>query len=179
MAESLQVTNIGYANLKSDRRARAVTKGPKGMIGDYVPFYFAPRSPMLYAINRGLVEGYEDGQNPVVHLVAFAEEFESQRHPFVFTDGHAVVAFSQFFEELADLAKIDWRVMRSIYWNDTEADPDRKRRRQAEFLVHQFVPWGMIREIGVMDAATAQRVTSALANWSHRPTVTVRRNWYY
>lgn len=30
--------------------------------------------------------------------------------------------------------------MKSRYWFDTEDDPDRKRRRQAEFLVYKIVP---------------------------------------
>lgn len=38
--------------------------------------------------------------------------------------------------DLSDLDKIDWDVMGSDYWNDTNEDMNRKARRQAEFLVY-------------------------------------------
>src|SRR5579885_2830987 len=61
-------------NSIQDKRARTLVPcGPGGTLHDYVPFYFAPRSPMLYTIHRGNVPGYEDGQEPLVHLVTSAE----------------------------------------------------------------------------------------------------------
>lgn len=69
--------------------------------------------------------------------------------------------------------------MESHYWNDTAEQPDRKRKRQAEFLVQEFVPWGAIERIGVIDKRIADGVTSALQNCSHRPLVVVERSWYY
>jgi ssDNA thymidine ADP-ribosyltransferase, DarT len=52
---------------------------------------------------------------------------------------------------------IDWDVMKSRYWNDTNEDNDRKRRRQAEFLVRHFSPWQLITEIGVMNYTIKHR----------------------
>ena len=46
---------------------------------------------------------------------------------------------------------IDWELMESKYWHDTDEDNSRKRRRQAEFLIHKFCPWRLVREIGVMN----------------------------
>ena len=47
-------SDIAYGNIQ-DRRARtAVTCGPRGLLHDYVPFYFGPRSPMLLTISSGL-----------------------------------------------------------------------------------------------------------------------------
>lgn len=65
------------------------------------------------------------------------------------------------------------------YWQDTPTDGDRKRRRPAEFLVHQFFPWTLVQEIGVMTPAIAERVTAALEGQPYRPDVVVRREWYY
>ena len=46
-------TEVGDRQIKADRRRYPVTCEPGGYPADYVPFYFAPRSPMLYRIARG------------------------------------------------------------------------------------------------------------------------------
>src|SRR5262249_5521413 len=132
---------IGYAHIKERRMTRIILLPPGGTLGAYVPFYFAPRSPMLYTIERRNTD-YKDGQEQVVHLVSSADAiscFNPALH-WMFTEGHAEIAFSQFFNNLKDLDKIDWPLMNSHYWHDTIEDNDRKRRRQAEFLVHRFFP---------------------------------------
>lgn len=53
---------IAHQHIKDRRARRAVPCAARGFVSDYVPFYFAPRSPMLYTINRGNVEGYTQGQ---------------------------------------------------------------------------------------------------------------------
>lgn len=52
---------------------------------------------MLYAIYKGNVEGYKDGQNPILHLTSSVEAVEEAGLPFAFTDGHAEMAISDFF----------------------------------------------------------------------------------
>ena len=42
---------VSNQDIKSMRRAREVPIPPGGVVADYVPFYFAPRSPMMYAIH--------------------------------------------------------------------------------------------------------------------------------
>jgi hypothetical protein len=135
---------------------------------------------MLYTINLGNTE-YKGGQKPVVHLVSSTAAVlgAEPELEWMFTEGHAEIAFSKFFKDIEDLDKIDWRVMSSRYWRDTEQDNDRKRRRQAEFLVHQFFPWALINEIAVYGAATATLVHGHLQAADHKPTVTVRPTWYY
>ena len=89
------------------------------------------------------------------------------------------MALSDFFTDLADLEQIDWDVMASRWWNDTQEHPGRKRRRQAEFLVHHHVPWSLIAEIGVYNRAIASEVQAALREATHKPRVTVKADWYY
>ena len=117
---------------------------------------------MLYVIHKGGVDGYTEGQNPIVHLVTHIEQVVARRIPFVFTDGHADIEVSGQYTNLDDLQRVDWKLMESQYWNDTNEHPDRKRRRQAEFLVHQLCPWDLVNEIGVFDLATEQRVAAVL-----------------
>ncbi|MFH1740985.1 MAG: DUF4433 domain-containing protein, partial [bacterium] len=102
--------SIAHDHIKQRRARKMVRIQPGGTVADYVPFYFAPRSPMLYAIHRGTVEDYKGGQNSVLHLVSTAEDVARQQSQFVFTDGHADMALSQFFDDLRALDRIDWRV---------------------------------------------------------------------
>lgn len=172
-------TNIAYETIQDRRAITTVPCGPGGTLHDCIPFYFGPRSPMLYTINRGNVPGYSKGQDSVLHLVSTAQVMQSAGCRFVFTDGHGIMILSEFFEDLARLDRIDWPLISSKYWADTMEDSDRKRRRQAEFLVHAFCPWDLITEIGVISASAQAEVKRLLEPATHKPVVTVRRGWYY
>lgn len=178
-SRGLSAIGVAHEHIKARRARKPVPVAPGGTLADYVPFYFAPRSPMLFAIHTGAVEGYAQGQEPIVHLVSAVDAVSQRGLPSVFTDGHAVMDISRFFTDLTDLDQIDWQIMRTTYWNDTNEDGDRKRRRQAEFLVHRFFPWPLVSEIGVMTTRAADYINRVLEPASHRPPVTVRRDWYY
>jgi hypothetical protein len=60
-------------------------------VADYVPFYFAPRSPMLYKLHKGGVPNYTNGQDPLVYLVSSAEAVAASGASFVFSGGVARV----------------------------------------------------------------------------------------
>jgi hypothetical protein len=171
--------SIAYQSIQ-DRRARtAVPCGPGGNLHDYVPLYFAPRSPMLYTLSRGNVPGHTQGQDGIVHLVSSAQDVYAANRPAVFTDGHAIMELSEFFTDLIDLSRLDWPLMAARFWADTQDDGDRKRRRQAEFLVYQEMPWALIREIGVHDRRTQAQVAQLLQQAGHQRPVTIHPDWYY
>lgn len=178
-AANLNPIGIAHANIKQRRANRRVTLGPGGALCDYVPFYFAPRSPMLCAIHNGRVEDYTEGQSPILHLVSSTELVAQSNSAFVFTDGHAEIEISEFFADLESLDKVDWDIMEAKYWRDTLADSDRKRRRQAEFLVHNLFPWTLITKIGVINQSCANEINLLLESGAHRPDVAVERRWYY
>ena len=134
---------------------------------------------MLFAISKGNVAGYTEGQTPIVHLASSIERVSESGRPFAFSDGHADMAISQFFNDLERLDRIDWNIMRARYWNDNEDDNDRCRRRMAEFLVSQFFPWELVERIGVINNTVAERVEAALAAAAHKPEIRVERGWYY
>lgn len=179
VAEGASVVGIAHQHIKDRRARRAVTKAAGGTLADYVPFHFAPRSPMLYTISRGNVVGYSGGQEQVVHLVTTVEAACALCTPWCFTDGHADMAISKQFEQLSRLDMIDWNIMKETWWHDTIQDGDRKRRRQAEFLVHQRFPWTAVAEIGVMSEKIAALARTALDRATHKPKVIVRADWYY
>jgi hypothetical protein len=176
-AKNIQFVSIGHKNIKDRRLRKKVPCGPGGVVADYVPFYFAPRSPMLFTINKGNVAGYMGGQEPIVHLVSSTEAVDAAGLAWVFTEGHAVMDYTDFFDDFADLDKIDWPLMASRYWFDSDEYPDRCRRRQAEFLVHKFFPWKLFSEIGVYNTAIAQKTNQILAG--RNIPVSIKGAWYY
>ena len=133
---------------------------------------------MLYVISRGYVAAYSGGQAEVAHVVFSINEI-ARTDEFVLTDGHAATTLSTQYDDLARLDQIDWPVMRGRFWHDTDEHGDRKRRRQAEFLVATSVPFSAVKEIGVMTEVVAEEVRAALDNAPHEPPVIVRRDWYY
>ena len=134
---------------------------------------------MLFALHRNQVEGYSSGQTPILHLVTSTARLIETEHQFVFSDGHATMRLSRFFTDAADLDQIDWPLMQEQYWNDTPEDPDRKRRRQAEFLVYNRVDLSALIGIGVIDTRIEERVNTILAQHGISLPVRVRRQWYY
>ncbi|MCW2952765.1 MAG: hypothetical protein JWQ48_1935 [Conexibacter sp.] len=171
--------SIAHDHIKSVRSTWPVRVARGGTLADYVPFYYAPRSPMLYAISTGHVADYEGGQDEVAHLVLEAEDI-AEPGSFAITDGHAATRLSLQYDDLAALDEaISWPIMSARYWRDTDADGDRKRRRQAEFLAWSLVPFAAVRIIGVRTVEIAERVRASLAGSAHMPEIVVRADWYY
>jgi len=177
--DSVGYYNIAHATIQDRRAQTPVPCGPGGNLHDYVPFYFAPRSPMLYAINLGNVDGCAAAQADIVHLVSSTESVAASGLGFVFTDGHGIMALSEFYDNFDDLGEIDWNVMQARYWADTNDDPDRKRRRQAEFLVYKSFPLDMVEMIAVMNERTKDQVEDVFLMANRKPPIKVKADWYY
>lgn len=177
--DGLPYRSIHDESIRQRRGKRMIPCGPGGSIDDYVSFYLGPRSPMLYRIWRGAVE-YEGGQRPVVYLVSSVQKLQELRLPFVFSDGHGLQALTRWFDNPAALQTLDWQTIQAQFWNDTEDDPDRCRRKQAELLVHHFVPWEALLGIAVLNEEVKAEVEALLQALLKESThVRVRKDWYY
>ena len=178
-ASSLAV-DVGDQDVKQRRRRRIVPVPPGGVTADYVPFYFAPRSPMMYVISRDGVDGYSSGLEPLVYIVTTPEEVVAAGVDVVISDGNCasmLTAFRSGLGELDDL--VDWRVMGARYWRDTDEDGDRKRRRQAEFLVHRHVPWSAVTQLATRSKPMLKRVRAILSGAGLDLSVKHQSDWYY
>ena len=131
---------------------------------------------MLFAIHRGNVAGYCGGQQQILHLVTTVQVATQCGRAWAFTEGHADIAYSEFFDDLTELNQIDWNIMKANYWAGSDED---KRHRQAEFLVYQSFPWASFTEIGVHNSSMATQVQAQMASATHRHPVHVRSGWYY
>lgn len=173
---------IGMDRIKQRRLTRLPVRcHPGTMVGEYVPFYFCPRSVMLYVIRQANHPelSYRGGQEPILTLEAELREVvawaDAQGVRWAFSLSGAGANYAEFRARLDDLHELDWT---AIHARDFR-DPQVKERKQAEFLVHESFPWTLVREIGACNAATAQRARGTLAFARHRPAVMERKEWYF
>ncbi len=179
-AAGLLAIEVGNRGIKERRRRRALPVGPRGVVADYVPFYFAPRSPMLYSIAMGNVPEYTGGVDPLVYLVTTTDRLAELGLPMLFTDRNAVLDTARFTGSLSDLdTLIDWPLMRATMWNNTPSEPDRKERRMAECLVHRQVPWRAMEYVAAHTPARAAEARATLARSCQGIAVRTRREWYF
>lgn len=106
-------------------------------LGEYIPFYFSVRTPMLYVIQKGFNMVASVPAENIVYCVSSVKKMLDLDLDFVFTDGHAVEKFSKQYtkaniNELENL--IDWNAVGAKYWK-IDTDLDLKRKKEAEFLV--------------------------------------------
>ena len=181
--------SIGYADIKGRRGKRPVQRlfgqsiAAGGMVSDYVPFYFCNRSPMLGAISQGKVPSFDGGEEEVVYLVSTAERIAMTDLVWCFTDGHAAEPMTDFFDDLKDLDQVDWKAVETWKWGGRWRlnDPDITRRKQAEFLVHEYFPLSEVLGFAVMTIAMSERVSNLLmeAGSPFERKIKILPEWYY
>lgn len=179
--DGLVYRTIHNPDIQRERHTRIVDCGPGGVIHDYVGFYFGYLSPMLLQLNTGRVEGYNEGQEPLIYLASNAQAIRDSGVGYIFSDGHGIAAYTDWYHDLADLDKVDWDMVYQRYWADKIDDMDRQRRKQAEFLVHKFCDWSLIHEVAVLNEKVRKRVESIMDKFPSRVRrpVLVRPAWYY
>jgi ssDNA thymidine ADP-ribosyltransferase, DarT len=98
-ATAATAVDIADVRIKRSRRNRVVPRGPGGAVGDYVPFYFAPRSPMLFRIQQGGVDEVDGNPVGLLYFATTTERLDAAGMAWVFTDGNAAAAVTQFFDD--------------------------------------------------------------------------------
>lgn len=171
-------TVIGMNHIKERRKKTPLPSHPDLKVGECVPFYFGPRSVMLYMMSVKSAElAYKGGQEPIVHLVSDLHQTvdwaNANGHRWAFTLSNAG---SYYFEDRTDLGQlndINWEAVTAKYWS---AFRDAK---QAEFLIESHFPWHLVEEIAVYNKSTGDDAVRAIANAAHRPGIQIRSTWYY
>jgi len=179
--DGLAYKTIHNEDIQAKRQILRLPCGPRGVIHDYVSFYFGPRSPMLYQLHTGWLPSYQEGQEPLIYLVSTAQDVANSGSRFVFSNGHGIARFTDWFDSLDNLGEVDWNTVNARIWKDTEDDPDRQRRKQAEFLVHGFCDWEIIQDIGVLNSTMRDAVREIMGRFPRglRRAVAIQRDWYY
>jgi hypothetical protein len=173
---------VGMSEIKRRRLEELeVDCHPGTKVGEYVPFYFCPRSIMLFLLFKGnhVDLNYAGGQRPIVHLQAdlhrVVEWADSAGRRWAFSTGNAGTRYTQFFSDLGELERLDWNAFAATNWKDLMV----RERKQAEALIQESFPWELIERIGVIDRRMAESVAEVLKNAAHKPEVVAEPNWYY
>ena len=107
-----------------------------------IPFYFGPRSVMLYVIQHGYNGVKKQNPEDIVYCVIKIEELIANNIECLFTDGHALSALTDFYthDKLTEINSIiSHDDVYARYWI-SETDTDLKRRKEAELLIKHSLP---------------------------------------
>lgn len=177
--QGLGGTTIGMNTIKQRRLTELELDTHLDLyVGQCVPFYFCPRSIMLYMIHtKNYQLTYQGGQDSIIHLeidfykaIQWADENTKR---WVFTKSNAG---SRYFEDTNDISKIselDWDTINNNYWSG------KQDTKQAEFLCEHSFPWGLVERIGVNTMSTYQQVQTVLQSSTIKPKVEIIESWYY
>ena len=173
-------TTIGMGHIK-DRRLNELTLAshPDLYVGKCVPFYFCPRSIMLYVIHRGNRDEltYDGGQEPIIHLEADLHTTvtwaETHGRRWAFTLSNAGAYYFEDRSDLGQIGELNWTAIEARDWRNC------KDEKQAEFLVEKSFPWELTTRIGVKSHQVYRSVRSTLQSSGHKPHLEICPQWYY
>ena len=179
LQQALPGTVIGMNTIKQRRlNELRLTSHPQLHVGHCVPFYFCPRSVMLFLIHRQNSElTYQGGQGPIIHfeadLQATVAWANAQQRRWAFTLSNAGAYYSEDRADLAQLGEVNWDAVQARDWRQC------KEGKQAEFLIEQSFPWHLVERVGVHSGPVHTQVAQTLPVQGHRPVVEIQPNWYY
>ena len=173
---------IGMSEIRRRRLEELDVKCHSGtMVGEYVPFYFCPRSIMLYILYMGNHPdlSYRGGQGPILHLQADLEtaiQWANEKDiRWAFSDINAGTRAAQFYDDLSQLNDIiNWSAVEATDWRDAAI----QEYKQAEFLTYESFPLGLVEKIGVCNNRIRDRVIDKLGDTPSLE-VSVEKEWYY
>lgn len=172
-------TEIGMRTIK-DRRLGLLIQTHIGLfVGQCVPFYFCPRSVMLYMMHKGNSPDitYQGGQDSIIHLEADLMESivwaNTNGKRWAFTSSNAGSHYFEDYNDIVDLDQLNWDAITAKKWVGVSEE------KQAEFLCEHSFPWELVKRIGVNDLQVYQQVQSILENSTHKPVLELKKDWYY
>jgi hypothetical protein len=141
---------IGNPEIIDVRSTTLVNLEGYGYIGEYVPFYFTPRSIMLFNIVTGYYapKVLRRAKEEILVLRCLIEVLV-QKNRWFFTNGQANDEETSHYNQLHYLDKLDWECIQNSNFSKSDGDYDRQRRYQAEFLVYDALDVSSIEAICV------------------------------
>lgn len=162
--------SIGDTSLISTRNTKEVTVdngdylnpyAPKITLGQFIPFYFGVKMPMLYVMQNGgnFVPTSTPAKN-IIYIACSLSNIINKYERYFFSDGHAIDNLTSFYDKtkIDDLPKIiDWTAIKEPYWGGLEKLL-LKRKKQAEFLLQDDLSSNLIVGFGCYDEVVKNKL---------------------
>lgn len=122
-------------------------------LGEYIPFYFGPRTPMLYEIQKGNKNVTKRNPEEIIYCIILIKDVINHALEGYFTDGHAKSAITKFYtnDHLKELNSLVNR--KDVYernWGITyDNTGETKRKKSAELLLKNdlspdYIKWFVV-----------------------------------
>jgi hypothetical protein len=170
---------IGNAELIAKRRSRNVPVHPHGTLENYFPFYFTPYSPMLLNIKTGYNGITRRANEDIVILVSSLHRLKELQLAFVFSDRHAFLKTARFSDDLADLDRIDWKILQARDFRHDINDLEKMDRYMAEALVFERLPVEAPLGATCYNAGAASALEAEVRKRNVNLRVIVKPTWYF
>lgn len=150
-SKQVKVDNGDFLNLNA----------PLITLGDFIPFYFGIKMPMLYVIqNGGNFVSRATPAKDIIYLACSISQIIKRHKIYYFSDGHATDSLTTFYDntKLNDLPNIiDWDAVKASYWGGQE-NLNVKRKKQAEFLVSSDISPDLILGFGCYNEVAKKKL---------------------
>jgi len=170
---------IGNPDLIDKRGRRALPPPGEGVLGDYVPFYFTPFSPMMLNIKTGWRGIAQRGNEEIAILVSSVWRLRGLGVPFVFSDRHAYLQAAQFHDDPARLDQIDWDLLQRRDFQRDANDPEKVERYEAEALARRHVPVDALLSVACFNESSRKRIEDDAKVAAVNVRIRVKPEWYF
>jgi len=172
-------TTVGMNSIKQRRLTElTLDTHPALYVGQCVPFYFCPRSVMLYMMSVNSAElTYQGGQDSIIHFEIDLDKAiswaDANNKKWAFTNSNAGSYYFEDTNDISNLSKLDWVTINNNFWMG------KQDTKQSEFLCEDSFPWELVERIGVNNMTVYQHVLNILNNSTHKPKLEIINSWYY
>lgn len=167
---------IGDQTIIETRKDKILIDDKK--IGDFIPFYFAYRTPMLLVIQTGYNGVEKIHPSNIVYCVTNIGKIIESQKEFIFSDGHPLNRLTTIHskDEINNLFDIiDENAIKSIQWSG-ENYLDVKRRKEAELLLLGDLSIDSIVGFVVYDDMAKNKMIDFGVN---EKKIAIRKDYYY
>lgn len=174
-----EFVEIGNSGIISKRKSRPIEIPPGGTLSDFVPFYFTPKSPMLYNILTGYGGLSRKAAGEIVILLSSLDKLEELQLPYLIADRNATLAHATLSSGRAALPSLRWKNWQTVDFKRDQNDLGKMEQYQAEVLVHACLPTAALHAIIAHDSSTQAVVAQAVSDAGLTIPARVRSNWYF
>lgn len=134
---------------------------------------------MLLNIKTGYRGIRQRRNDEIVILVSSLPKLDQDGIRFVFTDRHARLATAEFFGDVANLDRVDWKILQNRDFSRDNNDLGKMERYQAETLVHRHLPVDTLMGIACYNDRERDRIDALVKGAGLGLNVISRPEWYF